>query len=256
MDDNPFNQKVGVLKLQRQGHVVTVAGSGKEALAILEKHSFDIVFMDMHMPEMDGLEATARIRQREADTGRRTPIIAMTANAGDGARTQCLQGGMDAYVAKPIQDQELFEVIRAVVSQEARDEGRGATDVPSGLNSALPSVSPLAPQSSPLLDRAKLLSSVGGSLPMLRQLIADFRQDAGPLVDELARGAAANDCKAVHRAAHTLKGMVNFFGVSSLTELASHLEKMGISGDCTQAQEKIVAFRSELNRLQAYLDAI
>ncbi len=129
VDDNPFNQKVGVLKLQKQGHEVSVAGSGKEALAILEKRTFDIIFMDMHMPEMDGLETTARIRQQEASASRRTPIIAMTANAGEGAREQCLQGGMDAYLAKPIQDKELFDVIREVLPAvgEAPDSGFPST---------------------------------------------------------------------------------------------------------------------------------
>ena len=107
-----------------------------------------------------------------------------------------------------------------------------------------------------MIDQAKLLSSVGGSLPVLRQLIAEFRQDAGPLMDELAGGVAKNDAKAVHRAAHTFKGMVSFFGVAPLAEVALHLEKMGASGDCTQADEKLVAFRRELERLQADLDTI
>ena len=244
VDDNPFNQKVGVLKLQRQGHEVTVAGSGKDALAILEKQTFDIVFMDMHMPEMDGLEATARIRQQETGTGRRMPIIAMTANAGDDAREQCLQAGMDAYVAKPIQDRELFAVIREVVPT-----------VGTAPESQLPNT-PALTTSVSTVDRAKLLSSVGGSISMLRQLIADFRQDVGPLMDELTDGVAKNDCKAVHRAAHTLKGMVNFFGVSEITEVAFQLEQMGSRGDCTQAQEKLVAFCCELTRLQTDLDGI
>ena len=95
-----------------------------------------------------------------------------------------------------------------------------------------------------------------GGLPRLRQLIAEFRQDAGPLMDELARGVATNDCKAVHRAAHTLKGMVNFFGVSSVAELALHLEKMGASGELTQGHEIFAAFRRELECLQEDLDAI
>jgi CheY-like chemotaxis protein len=244
VDDNPFNLKVGVLKLQRQAHEVTVAGSGKEALEILENRAFDIIFMDMHMPEMDGLEATARIRRQEAGAGRRTPIIAMTANAGDGAREQCLQGGMDAYVAKPIQDDELFDVIRSVVPAVA-----SPADLP-------PQSASTTGASISMVDQAKLLSSVGGSLPVLRQLIAEFRMDAGPLMDELAQSVEKNDCKAVHHCAHTLKGMVSFFGVSSLTELAFHLEKMGASGDCTQARDAFAAFRCELDRLQADLDAI
>jgi HPt (histidine-containing phosphotransfer) domain-containing protein len=168
----------------------------------------------------------------------------MTANAGDDARAQCMQGGMDGYVAKPIQDKELLEVIRAVVPASL---AHAVSRPPSALAPAA---------SASRIDRAKLLSSVGGSLPVLRQLVADFRQDAGPLMDELAGGVEKNECKAVHRAAHTLKGMVNFFGVPALTELAAHLEKMGASADCAQAPEKLAAFRRELDRLQADLDGI
>ena len=242
VDDNPFNQKVGVLKLNRQGHKVTVAASGKEALEILDKQSFDIVFMDMHMPEMDGLEATTQIRRLEAGIGRRTPIIAMTANAGDDAREQCLQGGMDAYVAKPIQDNELFEVIRMVVPAVVSPP------------ESLAAITPTAKTSVAMVDRAKLLSSVGGSLPVLRQLITEFRQDVGPLMDELTRSLATNDAKALHRAAHTLKGMVSFFGVSSVTELAMQLEKSGASGDFAQANDKVARFSHELECLQTDLN--
>ncbi len=85
-----------------------------------KRRSFDIIFMDMHMPEMDGLETTAKIRDTEAGTSRRTPIVAMTANAGEGAREQCLQAGMNAYVSKPIEDRELFDVIAAVVPTAAK----------------------------------------------------------------------------------------------------------------------------------------
>ncbi len=91
---------------------------------------------------------------------------------------------------------------------------------------------------------------------MLRQLIADFRQDVGPLMDELTSGVEKNDCKAVHRAGHTLKGMVNFFGVSEISELAFQLEKMGANGDCTQTHEKLALFRSELARLQQELTSV
>ena len=255
-DDNPFNQKVGALKLQHQGHRVTVAGSGKEALAALETHSFDIVFMDMHMPEMDGLETTARIRQQEAGTGRRVPIIAMTANAGEDARDQCLRGGMDAYVAKPIQDKELVQAIQAVFPAVLTPKDEGGRIKDENDDGGDPSPCFIPQPSSPVVDRAVLLARVGGSVPMLRELIAVFRQDSVPLMDELAQGVETNDCKTVHRTAHTLKGMVNFFDVPTVADLASQLEKMGAGGNCSRASEKFAAFRRELECLQAELDAI
>jgi CheY-like chemotaxis protein len=262
VDDNPFNQKVGVLKLQRQGHEVTVAGSGQQALEKLEQQAFDIVFMDMHMPEMDGLQATARIRAFEAGIGRRTPIVAMTADVGDGVREHCLQGGMDSYVAKPIQDDELFEVIRTMVPPSSKTVGREAREkrpaevVAVSQAPAAPPNTPLAPHPASLVNRTKLLSSVGGSLPVLRQLIAEFRQDVGPLMEELTRGVETNDCKMVHRAGHTLKGMINFFDVPQISELAMHLEKMGAIGDCTQADAKLAALERDLDRLQVDLAAV
>jgi CheY-like chemotaxis protein len=200
--------------------------------------------MDMQMPEMDGLETTARFRKQESGAGRRTPIIAMTANAGENAREQCLEGGMDHFVAKPIQDRELFEAICAIV--------------PTVASSTAPreSIAAYAVPLAATINQAQILASVGGSVPMLRQLIADFRLDVGPLMDELTEGLDKNDCKAVHRAAHTLKGMVSFFGVSSVTRLALYFEEMGTSGKLPQTPEKLAGFRREVARLQADLDII
>src|SRR5205814_3931197 len=95
---------------------VAVAGNGLEALAALERRTFDLVLMDVQMPEMSGLEATAAIRQREQATGARLPIIALTANAMKGDKEQCLAAGMDEYIPKPIRFEELFAVIERVIS--------------------------------------------------------------------------------------------------------------------------------------------
>jgi PAS domain S-box-containing protein len=111
VEDNAINQKLAVRLLEKQGYAVAVASSGREALALLERQAFDLVLMDVQMPEMDGLEATRQIRQREEGTGRHVPIIAMTAHAMKGDRERCLAVGMDDYVSKPIQPRELFEAI-------------------------------------------------------------------------------------------------------------------------------------------------
>jgi two-component system sensor histidine kinase/response regulator len=110
-EDNAVNQKVASRLLEKQGHHVTVAPDGREALAALDRENFDAVLMDVQMPEMDGFEATAAIRARERDTGRHLPIIAMTAHAMQGDRERCLAAGMDSYISKPIKARELIELL-------------------------------------------------------------------------------------------------------------------------------------------------
>ena len=107
-DDGPVNQEVAVGMLQLQGHQVTVVDNGSDAVDAMERASFDVVLMDLEMPVLDGLEATRRIRQRESSLGQRTPIIAMTAHAVTGHRKRCLEAGMDGFIAKPIEPDQLF----------------------------------------------------------------------------------------------------------------------------------------------------
>jgi len=110
-EDNAVNQRLAVRLLEKRGHHVVVAGNGAEALAAMEKQEFDLVFMDVQMPEMDGLEATAEIREKEKTSGKHLPIIALTAHAMKGDREKCIASGMDGYLTKPIRPQELDEVL-------------------------------------------------------------------------------------------------------------------------------------------------
>jgi two-component system sensor histidine kinase/response regulator len=114
-EDNRVNQTLARRLLEKRGHTVVVAETGEAALAAIEKQAFDLVLMDVQMPVMDGLEATAAIRQSEKSNGNHLPIIAMTANAMIGDKEHCLQAGMDGYVAKPLSVKDLFEVIEGVV---------------------------------------------------------------------------------------------------------------------------------------------
>jgi two-component system sensor histidine kinase/response regulator len=119
VEDNLTNQKLAERLLAKRGHTVTIANNGKEAVAFLAERSFDFVFMDVQMPEMDGFEATAAIRAREKVTGGHVPIIAMTANAMQGDKERCLAGGMDGYVSKPIRLPELLAAMVALGSSAA-----------------------------------------------------------------------------------------------------------------------------------------
>jgi PAS domain S-box-containing protein len=122
-EDNPVNQRLASRLLQKRGHQVVVAASGREVLDLLNWQTVDVVLMDVQMPEMNGLEATARIREAESKSGGHIPIIALTAHAIQGDRERCLAAGMDGYVAKPIQPEELFRAIEEVVGEPARPVG-------------------------------------------------------------------------------------------------------------------------------------
>jgi CheY-like chemotaxis protein len=122
VEDNPVNQTVARGLLTRQGHSVVVAANGKEALdAVQGAQRFDLVLMDLQMPEMDGLEATAAIRAGEEGTGKRLPIVALTAQAIHGDRERCLAAGMDAYLSKPVQPQQLFRTLTEVARRTGTD---------------------------------------------------------------------------------------------------------------------------------------
>src|SRR5262249_41098944 len=114
-EDNAVNQKLAMRLLEKRGHVVVIACDGRQAVAALERETFDVVLMDVQMPVMNGYEATSAIRMMEKETGQHVPIIAMTAHAMKGDREKCLAAGMDAYVTKPVQAAELFEALTAVV---------------------------------------------------------------------------------------------------------------------------------------------
>ncbi len=124
-EDNAVNQKIASRVLEKQGHHVTIAADGREALAALDGENFDVVLMDVQMPEMDGFETTSAIRVRERDTGKRLPIIAMTAHAMQGDRERCLAAGMDSYIAKPIRARELIELLEKFCDA-AQEEGAPA----------------------------------------------------------------------------------------------------------------------------------
>jgi CheY-like chemotaxis protein len=116
-EDNIVNQKVAYFMLEKQGHLVTGVRDGKEAVDALDKAVFDVVLMDVQMPNMNGFEATAAIREKEKKSGKHIPIIAMTAHAMKGDREMCLEAGMDDYVAKPLKADELLNKIEAIVQK-------------------------------------------------------------------------------------------------------------------------------------------
>jgi two-component system, sensor histidine kinase and response regulator len=119
VEDNPVNQRLATRMLEKRGHRVMLAGNGREALEALEKGTFDLVLMDVQMPEMDGFQATGAIREKEMSTATHLPIIALTAHAIKGDRERCLAAGMDGYLTKPIRPRELDDVLKSYLARRA-----------------------------------------------------------------------------------------------------------------------------------------
>ncbi|MBV9122991.1 MAG: response regulator, partial [Planctomycetes bacterium] len=247
-EDNPVNQKLAILLLQKQGHIAVLAENGRQALDLLyslpergqTQGGFDLVLMDVQMPEMDGFEATRRIRERERDTGRHVPIIAMTAHAMKGDRERCLEAGMDAYVSKPIQMRDLFQAIDRLAPPEAP----GAEPEPSAL-----------PESQ-IFDREAAVEEMGGSLELLREIAQVFLEDCPRMLGELRTALDDKDAVRLRRAAHSLKGSAANFSAPAAVEAAWKLEEMGRQGNLQGAAESLPELEQEVHRLRRALEGL
>jgi CheY-like chemotaxis protein/HPt (histidine-containing phosphotransfer) domain-containing protein len=212
-EDNVVNQRLAIRLLEKSGHVVHVVDNGKLAVEAIAAREFDVVLMDVQMPEMGGFEATALIRRYEAGGGRHTPIVAMTAHAMTGDREKCLSAGMDAYISKPVSQKELADVLQSVAptSPNVQEPASFLTlDI--------------------VTEREAILRRIGGDDDLLRELAETFILNAKDLVIQIRAAATAQDFSAVSRAAHAYKGSAIIFGLAPLVDVAAKLEATGAQG--------------------------
>jgi two-component system sensor histidine kinase/response regulator len=232
-EDNVVNQKLAVLLLQRRGHSVTVAGNGNEALTVVQKQNFDACLMDIQMPELNGLEATAAIRSRENGTSRHLPIIAMTAHAIKGDREICLRSGMDAYLSKPVRADELFRTIENLVA---------------GPLSHSPVV-PLSPIHDAPFDEREFLARMDGSHEVCVQIAETFLVECPKLMSALRGALGRKDTSQIASAAHALKGAIaNFSGCAAFQSVV-RLEQLAKEADLQSAAEALKRLESEIDAL-------
>ncbi|HEX4612823.1 MAG TPA: PAS domain S-box protein [Urbifossiella sp.] len=236
-EDNVVNQRVAVRLLEGDGHTVTVANHGGEALAALARGPFDLVLMDVQMPEVDGFEATRAIRENEAGTTRRTKVVAMTAHAMKGDRELCLAAGMDDYVSKPVQRGELARVLAWAAGAPA-----AAAQTP-------------APALPPPVDRAAAVRNLGGDEELYAEVAGLFVVESPRLLAAVRAGIAAGDAKTVQRSAHTLKGSAGCVGGTQVAAAALPLETMAAGGHLAAAPAAAETLALELDRLLAALAA-
>jgi two-component system, sensor histidine kinase and response regulator len=237
-EDNAVNQQVAVGMLERAGHEARVAANGREVLALLDREAFDAVLMDVQMPELDGLETTAAIRERERSTGGHVPIVALTAHAMKGDAERCLRAGMDAYLAKPLQPRELASAIAGVVGSNAAPASSGGPEPPS---------------TSGVFDIERLLERVGGDRKALAELVRIFRADAPKQIARIGKAIEDGDAPALRSAAHALKGAVSNFAAPLATAAALRLQKMGEAGQLAAAGAALERLKRETEALLASL---
>jgi CheY-like chemotaxis protein/HPt (histidine-containing phosphotransfer) domain-containing protein len=238
-EDNVVNQRLAIRLLEKRGHHVVVAGNGREALVTLDRERFDAVLMDVQMPEMDGFETTAAIRARETAAGRHVPIIAMTAHSLKGDRERCLEVGMDAYVSKPLESKQLFDVLASIVPQAADVGAVNATAT--------------ATDGAEAFNRAAALKRVDGDLELMKELVELFLGECPQRMAEIREALTRRDAATLQRAAHTLKGSVGNFAAGEAVEAAQHLEAFGRAQDWRQAENAWTALNEAIDRLKPAL---
>jgi signal transduction histidine kinase/DNA-binding response OmpR family regulator len=228
-EDNPVNQALAIRVLERSGHAVVLAANGRAAVAELERGDYDLVLMDLQMPEMGGFEAVGAIRERERLLNLpRIPIIAMTAHAMKGDRERCLAAGMDDYVSKPVKVEELLAAIDRVRQ----------------------------PRHADAVDLTRFLGSIDRDPDLLRQLTELFFEESRRLRGELDAALEAGDAKALERAAHRLKGSIGVFSSDGAFTSVSRLERLAVQQDLRTAAVQREIFERDVERLVDALTAL
>jgi PAS domain S-box-containing protein len=240
-EDNPVNQEVAVHLIERRGHSVIVAENGRQAIEALERHKFDLVLMDVQMPEMGGLEATRIIREKEKASGQHLPIVAMTAHTMHGDREQCLEAGMDGYLAKPIDPKTFLQTVERISERSAESgspQGGGAT----GDTGAL--------------DSKALLARFSGNRKLLRNIVKTFREDCPRMMDRIRTALTARDAVSLADGAHALKGSIGNFGESAALETTREMEKAARQGKLDGTWELYATLEDQIALLLPALHTI
>jgi two-component system, sensor histidine kinase and response regulator len=230
-EDNLVNQKLAKRLLEKRGHTVRLVGNGREAAAALAEKDYDLVLMDIQMPELDGIAVTTLLREREKLTGTRQFVVAMTALAMKSDRERCLAAGMDGYLAKPIRGPELDDVLEGRIMQQNK----------------LGQVTASAPAATPgSVNAEELLERLDGDRAFLAELTELFRGDYPRQIRAIQEAIEQNDAVGVKQASHALKGALCNLAALRAGEMAADLERIGGSGDLELARRSLGDLEKEL----------
>ncbi|HLY61564.1 MAG TPA: response regulator [Terriglobia bacterium] len=236
VEDNTVNQKLTSRFLSQRGFSVETVESAEAAIVLVRKKKFDLILMDVHLPGMNGWEATAAIRKAERKTGDRVPIIALSASTLPADRQKCLEAGMDDFVSKPVQPAELFKAIGTLPANRRAKE--------TGTN----------PEQS-VLDEKALLSQVGGDLNLLRQLISIFLADSPAALVRIQRAIDSRDADALLKTTHAFRGSVSIFAAPAAVGSAVKLEALARDRDLAASEDAFATLKRDIARLTKTLAA-
>lgn len=239
-EDNPINQKLATRLLEKRNHTVIVTGNGKEALETLKKENFDLVLMDIQMPEMDGFEATSILREQEKSTGKHQPVVAMTALAMNGDRERCISAGLDGYISKPIHPRELDEVLDRYVTQKQ--------------GSCFPQE--LISERNNSVDIAQLLERIDDDRALLEELMQLFKNDYPRGIAAVDAAIHAQNPSELRLAGHSLKGALSNLSAINAAALAAELEMQGKSGDLSQSRTTLEQLEREIEKVASALESL
>ncbi len=240
VEDNEINRRLATAMLAKEGYHLQTAENGKVALQMMSENVYDLILMDVQMPEMDGIETTAAIRQNPQWA--HLPIIAMTAHAMKGDRERFIAAGMDDYVTKPIRAKE---VIAAIERQTTRIQSLPVVQT----------VAPPSPASLPvtdILDPTAPLEWLGGDVDAFIELLTFFLDEVAGYLDDLATAIDTGDAHTIDQIAHKTKGAAANMGAQKVQAAALALEKMGKSGNLTDAPIALETLRTEIAALAAH----
>jgi len=233
-EDNPLSQKLAQYVLRKQGHALVVVDNGVAVLEAYERQRFDLILMDVRMPRMDGLQATAAIRQREASSGGHIPIIALTANAMIGDRESCLRAGMDDCLIKPIRPSALLAVV-ARLRKASRRAPR------------------LRDAEKRVLDHAALLDRIDGDMVLLNEMTGAFFRDCGRLMSSARDAITRRDARGLAYALHTLCGMFRNLSADAAQAAAMRLQEADLADDPGGTAARFSVLENEVRLLNARL---
>jgi len=256
-EDNPVNQRLALALLRKSGHRVTLAENGLAAVEAFEREPFDLVLMDLQMPVLGGLDATARIRQSEQLSGGHVPIIALTARAMAGDRERCLEAGMDGYLSKPLNPEQLLTAIAALVF--SGDRNAAATPEAGGHhkgNNKLSAEVDADSLAAAGLDRTQLLVSLVGDEDLLRELVDIFLTDTPKLRADIRSAMERGDSLTLADTAHRLKGSVGVFQAHRALAAVQALEGLATRGELQEAARYLPEFEACLDLLEEALSGL
>lgn len=240
-EDNMINQKLMISLLQKMGCRIRAVANGLDAVSALDVDDFDVILMDVQMPEMDGFEATARIRQLETERGGHIPIIALTAHVMKGDREKCLAAGMDDYLSKPIKRDELERIIKKYSSF---------------IEYAVAASPPPIPIQSAPLDWLSLVDMMNGDEELAESLVQQYIEEAQAQIEELRDAADKNDFKSIAAAAHRLKGVSGNLGVKTVYDLTAKLERLAKEEELEQESDLLQELVKEVEHVRKWFEEI